>query len=196
MEEIIQESVCGELLQFRMIRSSRKTLGLEVRTDGSLVIRAPLRMSKKKICEFIRQKETWIYEHRKTAAIRQEKRNMMDGKRMTDEEKQELAQKACVIIAEKVSFFAQKMGVTYGKITIRDQKTRWGSCSSKGNLNFNFRLLLAPEKVLDYVVVHELCHRKQMNHSEQFWAEVEAILPDYRIQMLWLKHHGWELQQN
>ena len=85
------------------------------------------------------------------------------------------------------------MGVTYGKITIRHQKTRWGSCSGTGNLNFNCLLMLVPEQVLDYVVVHELCHRKEMNHSPRFWKEVEAIFPEYREARKWLKDHGGSL---
>ena len=83
--------------------------------------------------------------------------------------------------------------MTYGRITVRDQKTRWGSCSQTGNLNFNFRLILAPSEVLDYVVVHELCHRRQMNHSTQFWQEVAQVLPDYRKRKAWLTENGWRL---
>ena len=83
--------------------------------------------------------------------------------------------------------------MTYGRITVRDQKTRWGSCSQTGNLNFNFRLILAPLEVLDYVVVHELCHRRQMNHSTQFWQEVAQVLPDYRKRKAWLTENGWRL---
>ena len=85
---------------------------------------------------------------------------------------------------------APLVGVSYGGITIRAQKTRWGSCSSKGNLNFNCLLLLAPAEVLDYVVVHELCHRREMNHSPKFWAEVERVLPDYDARRKWLKENG------
>ena len=87
------------------------------------------------------------------------------------------------------------MGVTYGRITIRNQKTRWGSCSAKGNLNFNCLLMLVPEDVRDYVVIHELAHRKYMNHSKNFWHEVESFMPDYNEKRKWLRAHGDELMQ-
>ena len=97
------------------------------------------------------------------------------------------------MIPERVEYFAKVIGVTYGKITVRNQKTRWGSCSSKGNLNFNCLLMLAPPEVLDYVVVHELCHRKQMNHSKAFWLEVEKVLLNYKEVRKWLKEEGSQM---
>ena len=85
------------------------------------------------------------------------------------------------------------MGVRYGRITIRNQHTRWGSCSAQGNLNFNCLLMLCPEAVRDYVVIHELCHRLELNHSEKFWTEVERVMPDYKIHRKWLKDNGTSL---
>jgi predicted metal-dependent hydrolase len=101
-----------------------------------------------------------------------------------------MADLARKVIPQKVAYYARIMGVTYGRITIRNQKTRWGSCTSTGNLNFNCLLMMTPEAILDYVVVHELCHRKEMNHSARFWAQVEKILPDYRARRKWLKDQG------
>ena len=98
-------------------------------------------------------------------------------------------------IPRRVAVYAGKMGVTYGRIRIKDQKTLWGSCSSRKNLNFNWRLVMAPGEVLDYVVVHELCHLKHMNHSAEFWDCVEEILPEYREHRRWLKVHGGELSR-
>ena len=116
-------------------------------------------------------------------------------KRLSALERQHLQNKACVVIPRRVAYFADKIGVSYGRITLRQQKTRWGSCAANGNLNFNWLLILAPPEVLDYVVVHELCHRKEMNHSQAFWKEVEAILPDYREREKWLKDNGWKLME-
>ena len=87
------------------------------------------------------------------------------------------------------------MQVTFNRIAIKEQKTRWGSCSSKGNINFNWKLMLMPEQIQDYVVVHELAHRIQMNHSEAFWQIVESILPEYRTCIQWMRKHEREIMQ-
>lgn len=109
---------------------------------------------------------------------------------LSNDEIHELAAKALNYIPERVAYYAEQIGVTYGRITIRNQKTRWGSCSSKGNLNFNCLLMLTPPEIVDYVVVHELCHRKEMNHSKAFWSEVEKVLPNYKTRVRWLKDEG------
>lgn len=96
-------------------------------------------------------------------------------------------------IENRVAFYHKYTGGSYTSITIRDQKTRWGSCSSTGTLSFNYRLIFAPPKVLDYVVVHELCHLTHMNHAPAFWNMVGSVMPDYKKQKQWLKEHGQEL---
>ena len=101
---------------------------------------------------------------------------------------------AHVLIPKRVRYYAAMMGETFGRISIKNQKSRWGSCSSARNLNFNWRLMMAPLPVLDYVVVHEICHLKQMNHSRLFWAEVEKVLPDYEARKKWLDENGKRLR--
>ena len=96
-------------------------------------------------------------------------------------------------LTARIIFYNKLTGGEYYKITIRDQKSRWGSCSSTGTLSFNYRLIFAPPKVLDYVVVHELCHLTHMNHSKDFWNTVATIMPDYMKYKTWLKEHGHEL---
>lgn len=102
-------------------------------------------------------------------------------------------EKAGTYIEERTAFYAGQMGVVYGQIRLKEQKTRWGSCSSRGNLNFNWKLIMAPPEILDYVIVHELCHLKEMNHSSRFWQAVGEVLPDYRMRRCWLKEHGAKL---
>ena len=104
-----------------------------------------------------------------------------------------LAERALVKIRERLNVFAPRVGGSYGRVTIRDQRSRWGSCSSKHNLNFNWKLIMAPPQVLDYVVIHELCHLHEFNHSERFWALVQKQMPEYEAWKKWLKVHGCEL---
>lgn len=96
-------------------------------------------------------------------------------------------------IRERLNYFVPRVGRMPGRVTIREQKTRWGSCSRKGNLNFNWKLIMAPPQALDYVVVHELCHLYEFNHSPRFWALVAGQLPDYEVWRQWLKTHTDDL---
>lgn len=97
---------------------------------------------------------------------------------------------ANLIINERINSYANIIGVEPAKIRIKEQKHRWGSCSGKGNLNFNWHLAMAPEQIIDYVIVHELCHLKRLDHSQVFWGLVEAVLPDYQNRRRWLKKYG------
>ena len=94
---------------------------------------------------------------------------------------------------QRCAYYRPLTGGSYSSITVRDQKTRWGSCSSRGTLSFNYRLIFAPPAALDYVVVHELCHLTHMNHSKEFWNLVGSVMPDYKTHRKWLKEHGREL---
>jgi predicted metal-dependent hydrolase len=97
-------------------------------------------------------------------------------------------------LEERVKHFSQLHGFRVGKLRISSARTRWGSCSKKGTLSFTWRLVMAPPEVVDYVVVHELCHLRELNHSKAFWALVASILPDYKVQRTWLKRHGERLR--
>lgn len=169
-----------------IIRSKRRTISIEIKSDLRVIVRAPLKVKDKDIQKFIDEKSDWIEKHINAVKERQ----AVQAPKLTFEEIDELADKAIPDISKRLEKYAPIIGVTFGKITIRNQKTRWGSCSSKGNLNFNCLLMLCPEEVRDYVVVHELCHRIEMNHSAEFWAQVEKILPDYKKRRKWLKENG------
>lgn len=175
-----------------VVYSGRSTLGLEVSRNGQVKLRAPRRVSDRALQNFARQKEAWIIEKylmmeekRKAESLQQDPDYVKDPAL-----EQAYRRQAKARLEERAAYFASRMGVSYQRISVRAAKTRWGSCSAKGNLNFHWKLILMPPQVLDYVVVHELAHRKEMNHSPAFWAEVEKILPDYRERRKWLKTYG------
>ena len=180
-------------MKVTVIRSNRKTVAIQVNSDLSVTVRAPRSVSEKDIEEILKKKEAWISKHIEKIKETKERFEAEPTEKLTREKVIALADEALKVIPERVEYFAKVIGVTYGKITVRNQKTRWGSCSSKGNLNFNCLLMLAPPEVLDYVVVHELCHRKQMNHSKAFWLEVEKVLPNYKEVRRWLKEEGSQM---
>ncbi len=185
------ESSVKNHMEMQIIRSDRRSIAIEILPDLQVLVRAPKRMPMGEIKRFVSKKSEWIEKHRKLAAKRKEEAEAVGYRqRMSSEETEALARRAKQVIPERVARYAPLVGVDYGRITIRKQKTRWGSCSSKGNLNFNCLLMLAPPEVVDYVVVHELCHRLEMNHSPRFWAQVERVFPDYKTAKKWLKAEG------
>ena len=177
-------------MKVTVIRSNRKTVAIQVNCDLSVTVRAPRSASEKEIEEILKKKEVWISRHIEKIKKTRERFEAEPTEKLTREKVIALAEEALKIIPARVEYFAKVIGVTYGKITIRNQKTRWGSCSQKGNLNFNWKLVLMPQELLDYVVVHELAHRKEMNHSARFWAIVEQELPDYQKRRNELKKLG------
>lgn len=175
----------------KIIRSDRKTISIQITPELLVIMRIPRYVTDKEAADFLEKKKSWIDKKRKELREISEKRKKDPP--LTEVQIRNLAERALEVIPLKVEKYARILQVTYGRITIRNQKTRWGSCSAKGNLNFNCLLMLAPDDVVDYVVVHELCHRLEMNHSLKFWKQVERILPGYREQKEWLNINGAEL---
>lgn len=176
--------------EVRIIRSRRKTIGLQIDDSLAITVKVPFQMSSGEIRRFVERQSGWIGKHCEIIRKRQEERGGEAEAVLTREEINRLAERALAYIPERVALFAPIVKVSYGRITIRNQRSRWGSCSGKGNLNFNCLLMLMPPEVIDYVVVHELCHRREMNHSADFWRLVEEVLPDYKKHRQWLKENG------
>jgi predicted metal-dependent hydrolase len=215
-------------MEYEVIFSHRRTLGLTVERDRSVVVRAPSGTTLERIEEFVQARKRWIIEkqehpqkYRPPRPIKElvsgesvlylgrtyrlDVRNSeaeqvtLDGKfficgpRNVDLQKlfrNWFIERAKLAIAPRVDFYAQRMGIQYKAVMISDMKYRWGSCTPKKNLNFNWRLVKAPMHVVDYVVVHELAHILEHNHSPRFWQHIKTQVPKFEAGKDWLKRHG------
>lgn len=177
-------------IHYEIIRSDRKTATIQVLQAGRVVVRVPREYTRQQASRFVQKNEEWIRKAQQRPGFREEDK---DIPKLTEEELAALMQEAREVIPDRVRFYAICVGVPYGRITVRKQKTLWGSCTSKGNLNFNCLLMLAPREVLDSVIVHELCHLLVRNHSEWFYREVYRVFPEYDKWHRWLYDHGGEL---
>ena len=144
-----------------------------------MVLKCPFFTFNSTINKFIKKHEKWIEEK-----LKKSKKVELSPEKIKLYKKQ-----AHDYIPDRVAYFAQKFGFIYNKIRITSASTRWGSCSSSKNLNFSFRLIRTPESVIDYVIIHELAHLKHMNHSKNFWKEVETMYPNYKESEKWLKQN-------
>lgn len=176
----------GEEISVRVIYSGRRSLGLQVKDDGTVCARVPDGVPDSMVSRFIEEHMDWILQRRRKSMAPDGVPVTRLPEVTTTAEKRQIRQ----LVTQRVAYYAEIMGIAYGRVSMRNQRTRWGSCSSDGNLNFNCRLLYVPTELVDYVVVHELAHRKHMNHSAAFWREVERILPDYRERRDRLKQYG------
>ena len=174
--------------EYEVIRSDRRSFGMQVRGDASVRVMVPRRASRMEIAHFVESNLSWV----RAQVAKVQKKRAAEGpmERLSAEELKTLHKSAAIVLPERCAVWAMAVGVTYGRITIRTQRTKWGSCSATGNLNFNCLLMLMPPEVIDYVVVHELCHRIEMNHSQAFWNEVARVMPEYEKPKRWLKEHG------
>ena len=214
-----------------IIHSKRKTFALEVKRDGSLVVRVPLRATRAQVEALISQKADWIKAKQELVKSlyppvpprayvngdgflylgQSYKLTILDGAAeplvLSDQFylahlaqpgaqavfKAWYRQQAFDVISRRVEWYASRHGFVYQQVKISQARTRWGSCGPTGALSFSWRLVMAPLRVIDYVVVHELAHLKVKNHSRDFWAEVKVLMPDYKVQLAWLKQNGHRL---
>lgn len=163
--------------EYKLIRSVRKSVSIHVEPDGSVVVRAPLTTGKGFIDSFVASKSEWIRNSIDKMKTRQENRMELA---LSEVQIRQFKAMASTYLTERTEYFAQIMGVRYKQLKINSANTRWGSCNSKGDINYTYRLILAPKDLVDYVVVHELAHLKEMNHSKKFWSVVAKVLPDYK----------------
>ena len=168
-----------------------RVLRFAVHADGRLVVTAPVLLARKKIERIIEEKSDWILEKLK-------RRTSDVGRRVTAAEAKAMYMKhrgdALKFAKERLEFFNHVYGLKWNRVTIKNSRTRWGSCSGKGNLNFNYKIALLPIALADYIVVHELCHLAQMNHSPKFWRLVAQTIPDYAARRKAIREHEIRLQ--
>ena len=169
-------------MDYEIIYSKRKTLGLEVKPNLKIIVHAPYRLDKKYIDDFVQSKSDWINRTLEKLSSR-----TVNPYRFSDVEINEMKKKTLSVVIPKVEYYSSLMNVKPKRISASSAKRRFASCSSKGTLSFSFRLCLYPEEAIDYVVVHELAHMKEMNHSKKFWAVVEKYMPDYKTRRKLLK---------
>ena len=166
-------------IPYELIRSDRKTYAISIEPGGIVKVRVPRKINEKFLLHFLEEKEDWITKKYLQAKTIEKELPPTEAEKLLIKRYKNAARE---YIPRRVEHYASLLGVSYSTITIRDQKTRWGSCSSEGNLNFNCRLVFVPDRIVDYVVIHELAHRRFMNHSKAFWKEVEKYMPDYKEQ--------------
>lgn len=163
-------------IEYKVRRSARaKRMRIAVYCDGDVVVTVPKGFDLNLINRFVVQKKEWVFrkihEFLSSPLRSKRKRSKSDYIKSKDE--------AYILVRERMNFFNENYGFMYNRINIKDQKTRWGSCSRKGNLNFNYKILFLPAEIRDYIIVHELCHLKEFNHSKNFWNLVRHTVPNY-----------------
>ena len=163
-------------MTYKITRTNRKTIAIYVRKNGEVEVRAPLRVSYKKIQEFVNEKQEWIEKTQNKI-----KQKVGNKQTLSIEEKNKLIRKANEYIPTRVIQISKQLNLPVSKIKITSAKSYWGCCNIKNEVSFSWRLMLATPKTIDYVIIHELVHTKHHNHSNNFWKEVEKIMPDYKV---------------
>ena len=203
---------------YELIRSKRRTIAIVIDSEGKCRVRAPLQARLSDIEHFVQAKTGWIEQKQRQLILTDGMQlSVLDNSytlRLTEVGQVQvngtvllcpqfkpqqalekwLRQQALAVLQERTAHYAELMGVVYQSVKLSSAAKRWGSCSIKGNLNFSWRLVFYPLAVLDYVVVHELSHIGNMNHSRRFWQRVASVLPDYQMRQRWLKQQAYILQ--
>lgn len=203
-------------MKINIVRSRRKTLSLSVNKEAQVIVRAPLYVKEEEVYSFIQKHQAWI--NTRLLEIEKNKLNLADGANLTlfgieytiacgkcavrngyvflpEESREEALIRLLKSLAKKemkmrTAEFAAKYGFQYLSVRISSARSRWGSCNKRGNISYSFRIALLPSELVDYIVVHELCHTRCFNHSVQFWREVEQVIPDYKLRRKALKGHS------
>lgn len=176
------------ILDYIIKKSFRRTLSIQIDDSQKIIVKAPAGTSVETVEAFLRQKRGWILKQLKKSENQEKSAQEMGA--LTESDIKALKKEAKKIIPERVEYYSRLTGISFNRIFIRLQKSRWGSCSQDGNLNFNCLLVLMPLEILDSVVIHELCHRRHMNHSRAFYEEILKYFPEYKRCDKWLKENG------
>lgn len=170
------------IYNYSVVFSKRRTLGLEITKDLEIIVRAPVRTSKRDIEQMVLKHARWIESH-----LEKQRKRLDARPELTPEEQAALRNHAKTVIPDRVAYYSRLMGLEPTGITITSAEKRFGSCSPKNRLSFSWRLMRYPEAAVDYVVVHELAHIRHKNHSKTFYACIESYMPDYKERKKLLK---------
>lgn len=169
-------NINGKDIEYVFKRAKRsKNVKLAIYQDGHFVVSAPKWYPMYVVNKFIEEKAQWIFDKVKDVDFDSLRRK----KAYEAADYRQYVKLARVVIASRLEFFNRHYGFTYKRVAIKNQKTCWGSCSQNANLNFNYKIIKLPEEMRDYVIVHELCHLQELNHSQRFWRLVARTVPNY-----------------
>lgn len=179
------------MMEFRVVRSKRKTMSLEITREGEVLVRAPYRLSAATVEGFVASHEAWIEKHLAMAEERKRK-----APQLTVEDVSRLKAEAWRYLPERTRRLAEQFGANYSGVRINSAQTRLGSCNGKNGINYSYRLMLYSPRVIDYVIIHELAHTVEHNHSSRFWQIVARWMPDYREAEQELKNADFQYVEN
>ncbi len=175
-------------MDYEWRKSRRRSIAITIDETGKLIVRSPMFTSRRQVENLLKERRGWI----------EEKQQMMkergDTPSILEHDESWYIERAKILYPKRIAMYEPLVGVHAGKIRISGPKTRWGSCNIHGDIMLHWRLMLADVDILDYVIVHELCHVHHMDHSDAFWHQVERVLPDYKQRRRWLRENGWRLR--